>query len=231
MNKQLLIKRQQDLIDNPTARIAVCLCLDVSSSMSGAPIDELNEGVRLFYDAIKADPAARSAAEIGIVTFGDDHAECVADFAGVDVMPNAPRLEADGWTPMGEGVNLALDMLERRKNDYRRNGVDYYQPWLVIMTDGEPNGDENELERAISRTCNMVNGRKLTLFPIGIGGDADMEVLRRFSPKRTPLRLRGLNFREFFTWLSQSVAVVSQSTPGETGIKLDLEGVRGWGEL
>lgn len=231
MNNNLLIKRQKDLVENPTARIAVCLCLDVSGSMYGDPIDELNEGIQMFYDAIKADQIARYAAEIGIVTFGLDHAECVADFASVDVAPNPPHLEADGFTPMGEAVNMALDMLENRKRDYRNQGVDYYQPWLVLMTDGAPNGEESELRRSISRTCDAVNNRKLTLFPIGIGADADMDMLRQFSPKWTPLRLKGLNFREFFTWLSQSVSVVSQSSPGETGVKLDMEGIRGWGEL
>lgn len=231
MNNNLLIKRQQDLIENPTARIAVCLCLDVSSSMYGEPIDELNEGVKLFYDAIKADSIARYAAEIGIVTFGSDHAECVADFAGVDVVPNPPRMDADGFTPMGEAVNMALDMLERRKQDYRNQGVDYYQPWLVLMTDGAPNGDAAEQSRAISRTCDAVNQRKLTIFPIGIGAGADMNVLRQFSPKRPPLKLKGLNFKEFFTWLSQSVAVVSQSSPGDSGVKLDTSGIISWGEL
>lgn len=42
-----------DLVDNPTPRVPVCLCLDVSGSMDGAPIDELNSGIELFFDAIK----------------------------------------------------------------------------------------------------------------------------------------------------------------------------------
>ena len=38
----------KDLIDNPTPRVPVCLCLDTSGSMSGSPINELNEGIKLF---------------------------------------------------------------------------------------------------------------------------------------------------------------------------------------
>lgn len=34
--------RIEDLVNNPTPRIPICLCLDVSSSMDGAPISELN---------------------------------------------------------------------------------------------------------------------------------------------------------------------------------------------
>lgn len=152
------------------------------------------------------------------------------DFASLELQPNPPYLNASGMTPMGEAVNLALDLLEQRKEEYKDKGVDYYQPWLVLMTDGEPNGDSRKLQMAIDRTCCMVNSRKLTVFPIGIGSYADMGTLAKFSPNRSPLKLQGLKFKEFFEWLSKSVSKTSQSTPGEN-IKLDVEGIKGWGEL
>lgn len=222
--------RLEDLVNNPTARVPVCLCLDTSGSMCGMPIDELNEGVRLFYEAIREDETALYSAEISVVTFGGNAAQCIADFASLEVQPNAPTLTADGMTPMGEAVNMGLDLLEQRKDEYKDRGVDYYQPWLVLMTDGAPNGDSAELSRAINRTEDLVNQKKLTVFPIGIGSDADMNVLAQFSPKRPPLKLQGLKFREFFAWLSKSVSKTSQSTPGES-VKLDVEGIKGWGEL
>lgn len=221
--------RLEDLVNNPTARVPVCLCLDTSGSMGGMPIDELNEGVRLFYEAIREDETALYSAEVSVITFGG-YAQCIVDFASLEVQPDAPTLTANGMTPMGEAVNMGLDLLEQRKGEYKDRGVDYYQPWLVLMTDGEPNGDSAELSRAINRTVDAVNQRKLTVFPIGIGSDADMDVLAKFSPKRPPLKLQGLKFREFFAWLSKSVSKTSQSTPGES-VKLDLEGIKGWGEL
>ena len=99
------------------------------------------------------------------------------------------------------------------------------------MTDGAPEGSNPaELDRAIQRTVDMVNSKKMTIFPIGIGDEADMDPLARFSPQRTPLRLKGMRFKEFFQWLSQSVFRTSMSMPGEK-IKLDTEGIKGWGEL
>lgn len=47
---------------------------------------------------------------------------------------------------------------------------------------------------------------------------------------RSPLKLKGLKFREFFEWLSQSVSTTSQSIAGES-ISLDFEGIKGWAEL
>lgn len=219
----------EDLFDNPTPRVPVALCLDCSGSMMGEPIKELNAGVKTFYQAIDEDEIARFSAEICIVTFGP--AELEADFATLDVRPQPPVLSASGNTPMGEAVKLSLDSLERRKELYKESGVDYYQPWLVLMTDGKPYGGSVELlNQQVNRVTNMVEARKLTVFPIGIGSEADIGTLQRFSPGRSPLRLQGLKFSEFFSWLSKSVSRVSQSTPGDK-VSLDFEGIRGWAEL
>ncbi len=218
-----------DLASNPTPRVPVCLCLDTSGSMMGSPINELNEGIKLFYDAIKDDEVALYSADIAIVTFGNGGVQIVRDFTGLSIDDSLPNLSANGGTPMGEAVNLALEILEKRKSEYRSKGVDYYQPWLILMTDGMPDSMA-ALETPVAKTCELINNKKLTIFPIGIGESADMNVLARFSPKRPPLRLQGLKFKEFFAWLSQSVSRTSQSTPGES-VKLDVDGIKGWGEL
>lgn len=219
------ILRQEDLVENPTARVPICLVLDVSGSMKGAPIQELNEGVRLFFDAIRADEVAQHAAEVCIVTFGAT-VEKALDFMSVEHQM-IPTLRADGSTPMGEGVSMGLDMLEARKEDYKRAGVDYFQPWMVVMTDGEPTDD---ISVAANRINTLVLSKKLTVFPIGIGEAANIPKLSTLSPNRPPLRLQGLNFREFFTWLSRSVSRVSQSMPGES-VELDVAGIQAWGKV
>lgn len=227
MNGSLL--ELEDLVDNPTPRVPVSLCLDCSGSMSGAPIAELNEGVETFYEALNSDEIARYSAEISIVTFGP--AQLETEFQTLDQNNRPPRLAASGNTPMGEAVKISLDSLQNRKEEYQRNGVDYYQPWLVLMTDGAPfGGSQAVLDEQIRRVQSMVGSKKLTVFPIGIGQEADMSVLAQFSPGRAPLKLKGLNFKEFFTWLSKSVSKVSQSTPGDK-VQLDIEGLKGWAEL
>ena len=227
-NNQLL--RIEDLVNNPTPRVPVCLCLDVSGSMDGAPIDELNRGVREFYESIKADETAYYATEIAIVTFGGTGPCCVCDFASMELQPNPPVLTASGLTPMAEAVDMALNLLENRKSEYSERGVDYYQPWLVLMTDGKPTSDKYAMECTIERAANLINQRKLTIFPIGIGASADMKVLAAMSPKRRPLSLNGLKFAEFFEWLSKSVSKTSQSTPGEK-VYLDMAGISDWATL
>ena len=227
MKKEPLL-RVKDLVENPTTRLPVCLCLDVSNSMEGDPVNELNEGIGLFFYELKKDEIAFYSAEVAVVTFGGFDAECLLDFANLERVPKPPKLEAVGMTPMGEGVNLALDLLEKRLNEYREKGVDYFQPWLVLMSDGSPNGDETELERAIQRVSELEHSKKLTVITIGIGKDADMEVLAKFSPDKSPLKLKGLKFKDFFSWLSKSVSAISQSMAGEN---IELEPTSDWGSL
>lgn len=221
--------RKEDLVNNPTPRVPVCLCLDVSDSMAGYPIRELNSGVELFYKELRSDIVARYSAEICIITYGGQ-VSCALDFASLEAQEEPPLFRATGLTPMGEAVNLALDQLERRKNEYKEYGVDYFQPWLVLMTDGIPNGDSKELVRAMERCTNLVQQKKLTIFPIGIGPNADMNTLKCFSPKRSPVKLKEFRFSDFFSWLSKSVSRTSQSIPGEK-VELDIEGLKGWCEL
>lgn len=100
--------------------------------------------------------------------------------------------------------------------------MDYYQPILVVMSDGHPNGDRKVWEETTERIRELGTARKLSVVAVGIGNDADMEMLAKVSPRQRPVRLNGLQFREFFAWLSRSVANVSASLPGEEP-NVDLE--------
>lgn len=226
MGNELL--RIEDVVENPTPRVPVCLVLDVSPSMSGEPIAELNEGVRLFVSELRADEVARYSVELAIVTFAYQ-AECPLEFQGISKLEQVPTLEIrPGGTALGAGVRMAMELLDERKQLYKQAGQDYYQPWLVLMTDGQPT--DNEHYQVAPQVAELIEERRLTIFPIAIGPHADKEVLRMFSPRREPLTLKGLKFREFFEWLSHSAAQTSRSTPGER-VPLDTEGIKGWAEL
>lgn len=234
MSKNELILSHHELIENPTARVPVCLVLDASPSMSQrhrgdqmTAIEALNAGVKAFCDAVADDEIALYSADVAVISFSE-MAKVEVDFGSVE--RGAPHIDIHdgGGTSIGSGVNAALNLLEQRKQQYKETGVDYYQPWLVLMTDGAPT-DKTHIE-ASRKIVDLINRKKLTIFPIGIGSEAELGTLAMFSPTRPPLRLQGLRFAEFFEWLSKSVAATSRSTPGET-VRLDVEGIKGWAEL
>ena len=202
---------EEDLVNNPTTRLPVCLCLDVSSSMSGQPIDELKKGVDFFFQAIKDDHIAKYAVEIAIVVF-HSQVELRLDFSDIEKQ-QIPDLQASGSTSMGKGVNLSLDILEKRKKEYSEKGITYYQPWLVLMTDGCPTDDTTS---ALQRVEKLNSEKKINVFSVAVGNGADKDILKQFSKNDQVISVKSPeHFREFFQWLSQSTVVASQSAPGE----------------
>ena len=223
-----LVIDEDDLINNPTPRLPICLALDTSGSMSvDNKIGKLNEGVKLFFDSILNDELARYSVEISVVSFGGT-VKHLLEFGSIESQVEKIKqfkLVASGTTPMGEAVEFSLALLDKRKEKYKNVGVEYYQPWIVIMTDGQPT---DKIDNACRLTTKLESERKLVVFPIAIGKGANMVILSKFSKIRKPMRLKGLNFAEFFEWLSQSVKITSQSIPGD---KIKLPPISGWAEI
>ena len=196
-----------EFAENPEPRCPCLLLLDTSASMSGEPIRLLAEGVDAFRDEMAADDLASKRAEVAVVTFGP--VEVPVDFETADgFVP--PRLNASGQTPMGQAIERAVDMVDRRKQSYKEGGVAYYRPWIFMITDGAPTDDWG---RAAALVKEGEASGAFSFFAVGVQG-ANMETLSQISV-RTPLALDGLRFRDMFVWLSASMKGVSHSRPGD----------------
>ena len=40
---------------------------------------------------------------------------------------------------MGEAITKGLSLIDNQRQSYRKAGVSSYKPWIVLLTDGEPN--------------------------------------------------------------------------------------------
>ena len=213
--------------ENPEPRCPLVLLLDVSGSMSrNNKIDNLNEGIKILKDELEKDDLTKLRVEVAIVSFGQE-VNVVQDFVTVDEF-KAPTLTTDGQTMMGTGINKALDMVNERKNVYKEQHIGYYRPWVFMITDGVPQGEEEEIiEEASQRINQMEDEKAVTFFAVGVEG-ANMEKLKGIVTKRTPLKLKGIDFREMFIWLSNSMKSKSHSQIGEQYSLSDPTGPQGW---
>jgi len=194
--------------DNPDPRVACALLLDTSYSMEGPRITRLNSGYKAFCESLAEDPLARKRTEVTVVTFGGSVDVVVPFKEGRDLTP--VTFSAGGATPMGEALNVGLDQLIARKTEYKAAGLEYFRPWLFVITDGVPT-DMDCFACAVKRIREAEAAKTVTVFAVG-AGDADLATLSKLSAVREPLALDGLKFDELFLWLSSSMSVVSQSS-------------------
>lgn len=211
-----------EFVDNPENRCPVVLLLDTSGSMIGPPIRELKEGLETFKSSLMQDTLASQRVELEIITFGDT-VSILQPFVTIDEF-NPPQLKASGTTPMGKAIMTALESLEKRKQMYKDNDIQYYRPWVFLITDGAPT---DSWEKSASQLRDAEAKKKLVFFAVGVEG-ADFNTLKEIAPAtRPPLQLKGLDFREMFVWLSASVQQVSTGKIGEVKQLPPL----GWGEV
>lgn len=194
----------------------VVLLLDTSGSMSGKPINELNSGVKLFRDELINDDFARKSVEVSIITFGGNVQEiqnfCLAeDWSFIN-------LTANGGTPLGQAIDLAVNKLTERKRFLRQSaGVNYFKPWMITITDGYPTdiskGNQNWNNTTSTISNEVQNGHSL---PWAFGTEtADMDALKELYGEKRVFRLANANFKSIFLWLSDSLKIVSNSAPGD----------------
>lgn len=100
-------------------------------------LDNLIEGLQSFYTDIENDETTSQRLEIAIVTFGNT-VEVVQSPSLISNL-EMPELVADGDTALVDAVEEAIGIVDSRKKWYKSTGQPYYRPWIILITDGEPN--------------------------------------------------------------------------------------------
>lgn len=199
-----------------------CFVVDVSGSMEGNPIKELNHGLQDFHKEIIDDVATAARLEVAIVEFCDT----VTTIQTPSLLENftMPVLTTRGTTALVDGVREGINLVRARKAWYKQTGQKYLRPWIVLITDGAPDKGQ-DVDGLAVEIENGTKGKDYMFFPIGVQG-ADMKILEKISGyvqdgnknwvKQPPAMLQGLKFGEFFKWLSASMGMVAGANAGDT---------------
>ncbi|WP_311270834.1 VWA domain-containing protein [Sphingobium sp. WCS2017Hpa-17] len=213
-----------EFADNCEPRCACVLLLDTSGSMNGEAIAALSQGLQQFATELRQDRLAAKRVDVAVIGFGD-RVDILAEFGSAqNFYPQS--LKAKGGTPMGEAINLGIDLLATRQAEYRNNGITPYRPWMFLISDGAPT---DKWDRAARRIREGEERKSFSFFAVGVDG-ADMNTLGQISVK-TPLMLRGLAFSEMFRWLSSSLSSVSRSSTGQQVLLANPTGPAGWASI
>jgi len=215
--ERLELDASTDLTERTEAQMPVCFVVDVSGSI--APyVADLNASISAFCLALGSNHRAKEVAEIAIVTFGDG-ASVFSPFRSVKelleldergqiVGTKLPAFDAVGRrTAMGQGLRVTLDLVDRRRKEYDDAGVQKLTAFVVVFTDG---GATDETAAVVKEMSKRVLAGHLHVFPIAVGGQVDMAVLKAMSPQQEPTRVvSGTEIVELLDRLSAKVIKLS----------------------
>jgi uncharacterized protein YegL len=205
-------------LTNAIKRTPVVLVLDTSLSMKNNDrIGILNETLHEFIEGIKTNDELADALLLCIITFGGE-ATVTVPWSAIDAV-SFPPLVADGATPMGDAVLLAIGETDALRAELKRTGTPYNIPWFILMSDGEPT---DHWEDAAALMQERIAAVKIVSFAFGIPPSKD-EILKRFVPNGRPVySVRETDIRRLFVeWLTGSLVKVAESSPGQ-GAKIDV---------
>jgi uncharacterized protein YegL len=212
------------------------LLLDLSDSMNDpvgrgkqTRIAALNAGLGTLQSALVTNSEALRRVEIAMVSVGGvmspTEPRLVHDFLSVaDFRP--VEFQADGETPLGQGVLFALDIMERRLQRLNNQGRAVTRPWLFILSDGEPT-DEETWPIAVKKARDAEQARRCLVVPFLIeGGDAPRLSDLMDGPVPTLLLA---DFPRFFKWVSRRVTrPVVGGVTAPTGAMRGVDAICEW---
>ena len=158
------------------------LCLDVSASMAGEPIDGVNRQLPALRAAIGEDPAIAEVIRFGMVTFSDV-ARTVLELCDLSIVEEVPEVRTGGRTSYGAAFDHLRRTIEGDYQNSRAEGDRWYRPAVVFISDGQPTDDPAIWRAAHARLVDPGWRRHPNILAFGFGS-ADAGVLAEVSERK-----------------------------------------------
>ena len=199
--------------------LPVILLADISGSMTvDGKISALNESVREMVRTFADESDLRANIQVCIITFGGDarlHTPLQPAF-----QVQWQDMIADGMTPMGEAMRIAKQLID----DKKQIGSRAFRPTVVLVSDGMPN--DPGWEEAMRLFIEEGRSSKAHRMALGIGADADEDMLRQFlrNPEQVIFHAEDAGeIRRFFKYVTISTVKRSQSSNPNAIPKIDVD--------
>ena len=189
--------------------LACAVLIDTSGSMAGYE-GNLKEAIAAMKQAIENDDIARGRVEICLIAF-DDNVKELSPFGPIGKLEVPGTISCGGMTHTHEAIEFALRRVAERKEDYKKNGVTYNQPWLWLLTDGGSNDADNGSFQAL---LEMQKNKKCVFFGVAVGNQVNETELAGMHKNGMVFRVGKDNLAAAFEYISQSVSIASQREPG-----------------
>ncbi len=186
--------------------LPVYFLIDVSESMIGDTMRQLDEGLAKLSDTLKTIPEALETAQVSIIAFAGKAKVITPMVEVANLYP--PRLPIGGGTSLGAALELLMERIDHDVTPTTPERKGDWKPIVFLLTDGVPTDNPGS---AMTRWKSDY-ARKASLVSISVGGRADLKGLREISDKTMILNDISDNaFANLITWVTQSITIQSQS--------------------
>lgn len=218
LTKDELRMRYNELIENPVARVPICICISAGEELKGTNMYNLNEGLKNLLTSLRENEDTVDAAEICIIVshYGDGY--IMSDYTTTDNI-EFTEIEAGGESNIAEAISTAINKLDVRVLEYKETGTDYFQPWLITICGGPQKEDLSSVAAVVQQ---KILERRINSIPVAIDADA-REYLKCLGENGKVYALDALKYDEFFKWVGKSAESMSESLSGalKTEFKTD----------
>lgn len=187
-------------------RLPVYFMIDVSESMVGEPIEQVQEGMEAIVKELRKDPYALETVYLSIIAFAGKTRKITSMVELSAFYP--PKIPIGGGTSLGRAMDFLMDDLKSsvKKTTLEEKGD--WKPIIFLFTDGNPTDDfENAFER-----WNREYRSGSNLIVISLGENTDTNLLSRISDNILVLRHTDTeSFQAFFKWVTASIKTSSIS--------------------
>lgn len=189
-------------------RLPVFFVLDVSESMAGDNLYQLEDLLAKVVKTLRTDPHALETAWLSVIAFAGQVRQLVPLTEVSSFSP--PSLPVGGGTSLGKALNFLMDEMDRAVTKSTPDRKGDWKPIVFLVTDGRPTDDTDQAVRRWREHY----ARRCTLVAISIGLKADLSLLNQLTDADKVLVLddsSDAGFAKFIQWVTQSVQARSRS--------------------
>jgi uncharacterized protein YegL len=116
------------------------LVCDESSSMSGAPVQAINDSLPNLHTEIGSNPVVADKTKFCLIGF-NDQAQVLLPLSDLSLVSSIPGLNADGGTDYSCAFDLLYNTIATDVAQLKAKGDQVYRPAVFFLSDGQPGDD------------------------------------------------------------------------------------------